>query len=181
METKQTSILAPALIAGVIAAAACIIYSLILNAAIKGLPPKGTQYVSYLLLILVIFFATKQFREKKAEGFISYGKALGFGTLISGVTAVLYAPYMYIYMTFINPNLINQIMEQAQIKMANTPNMTPEAMDMAMKSIKIFTSPSVMAIITIVGFLFIGFIISLITAAILQKDKPVFETPDTQA
>ncbi|HVA97275.1 MAG TPA: DUF4199 domain-containing protein [Bacteroidia bacterium] len=180
METNQASITKPALIMGSIAGVVCLLYSALLYMS-ASMAFGSLRYITYLFLAIAIFIGTKQFRDKKSGGYISYARGLGLGTLISLFASIINAVYVYIYMGFINPHIIDKILEQTQIKLANNPNMTPEIMDKAMSVTKIFATPFVSALLTIVGFVFVGFIISLIIAAILQKDKPVFETSDTQA
>ena len=87
--------------------------------------------------------------------------------LIGGIIGLIYT---YIFMTFIEPNFMSNMMELQQQKMLETrPNMTDEQVEAAMGMAKKFSGFWVIAIAGLLWSVFIGFVISLITGLIMKK------------
>jgi len=156
---------------GLITGFAVIVYTLILYFSDLMLN-KPASYVSYILIFAGIYLGTKAYRDQSLDGFISYGKALGTGVLISLFSAVLTIIFMVILYTVIDTDLVNRIITESQDKMLEK-GMPEEQIDKAQEMTKKFFIPFM-----ILGGLFVsvffGFIISLITSAIVKKDGDSF-------
>ena len=64
-------------------------------------------------------------------------------------------------------------MEVAQNKLIDqNPEMSQEQLDQIMGMQKKFTTPTMMAAFGLIGSLFIGFVISLITGLIFKRNRP---------
>ena len=137
-----------------------VIFSLHLIIGIKYLSYSTNEilgYISIFLSLSFIFFGIKHYRDVVNNGIISIGRAISIGILISLLVGLGIALADFIYTKFIDPsffanyeqNLINQGREDEIIKMTSA-------------SAGLF----MLVLVTVIGF-----IISLISALILQRKK----------
>lgn len=169
---EQTSTARVALKYGVLAAVVTMVYSTVLN--VSGLGQNKTlASISYAFLIVAIFLALKEFREKN-KGFISYGEGLGLGSLLSAVYGVLNAAFTIFYIQFIDASSIAQGLDQIREDLERQGKDDAQIEQVLEVSQKMM-SPGIMFVSVIVVTLISGFIVSLIVAAIMRKEKPVFE------
>ena len=131
------------------------------------------SWVGYIFLVIVMVFAHKAFKEG-GDSFMSYGQGLGIGTLVSLITGLLSSAFMFIYVKFVDDSMIAQIKEQ-QISGMEEQGLSDAQIESAMEIASRFLTPGVMAIMGVVFFVFIGFIISLIVSAITKKNNPSLE------
>jgi preprotein translocase subunit YajC len=127
--------------------------------------------ISFLITIVVYYYGISKYKKENAN-VISLKDALKVGmgmAVISGVIAAIYAVLHY---GIIAPEFIVGIKEKAMDDMlSQNPNMEGEALEMGTKMIDMFTSKFFMATMFLISSLFFGFIISLITGAIMKNDK----------
>lgn len=130
---------------------------------------RWLSYFSYAILIAGIIYGTIQFRNEKPGGYISYGKALGYGTLVSVFAALIFGVFVYLFYSVIAPDALERVKAIAaeNIIEAN-PEITDQQLDMMLR----FTTPLLMFITTIFSLSFIGFVFSLVTAAFLKRKDP---------
>lgn len=168
METNQTSVSKAAMQHGLILGVALIILSLILHFAGASLE-SWAKYVTWALMIGYLVYATKNYRDEHRGGFLSYGQGLGFGTLTSLITGVVSTIYTFLYVKFINPNFINEIMNKSYEEMLEK-GMAEEQVEMALSMQEGWMMP-MMFVGALVGTLFMGFIFSLIISAIFKRTE----------
>ena len=138
-----------------------------------NLASNFSAYISYAVLLGGIILATKAWRDEVKGGYISYGQALGFGTLTIFFAAVLTGIFFFVFYKLIDPAAINTLLEAAEDKMINqNPNITDEQLDMALALSKRLMTPFFLAISTIFSYTFIGFVLSLITSIFMKKKNP---------
>jgi hypothetical protein len=112
-------------------------------------------YVSIFLSLSFIFFGIKHYRDQINNGIISMGKAIIIGVLISVLVGTGIAVADFIYTKFINPSFFSDY-EKA---------LTDQG-----KADEIFEmTSSIAALFMFTLVTIIGFIISLISAIILQR------------
>jgi len=88
--------------------------------------------------------------------------------LIGGIIAAI---YVVVHYGFIQPEYIETIREQSYTDMIErSPNMTEDDIEKGTKLINIFASKSSKATMILMRSLFSGFLISLITGAIMKKE-----------
>lgn len=139
-----------------------------------GMTQSGVQqWIMYAGIISFIYFGTKSFRDKHNDGFISFGSALSSGVLISFFSSVILAFFLYLYLTLIDGSMIEKSLEMAEQKMI-TDGMPDEQIEMGLKYARMFTTPLMMAIITIMWNTFMGLIFALLTSAFLKKENTDF-------
>lgn len=132
-------------------------------------------YLSYVVLIAGIYISTKKFRDEAQGGFITYGKALGFGVLIALFSAIILAFINYIYLGFIDDSFLQYSIDKMEQGFYEAGTMSDEDIENALSISSKFVSPGFISISTLFFFTFVGFIISLITSAFLKNEKNEFD------
>ncbi len=169
---EKTSTARVALKYGVVTAVVTMVYSTILNVSGLG-QNRLLAALTYAFLIVAIFLAMKEFRDKN-KGYISYGEGLGLGSLLSAVYGFLTSTFTIFYIQFIDSSSIAQGLDQLREdleKQGKDDAQIEQVIEMSQKMM----SPGIMFMSVVVVTLISGFIISLIAAAIMRKEKPVFE------
>lgn len=134
--------------------------------------PWWTSVLSFVIMLLVIVYGLKAFKSGNS-GFMSLGQAIKTGLTIALIAGIISALYTYVFVTVIEPDFVGQILEETERQMyEQNPNITSEQAEMGLSMTEKFTSPWMMAIFTIIGSLFFGFIISLIAGLIMKNNKP---------
>ncbi len=114
-------------------------------------------YVSIFLSLSFIFFGIKHYRDKINNGVISLGKAIIIGLFISLLVGLGIAIADFVYTKFIDPAFFDKfkksLIEQGREN---------EIIEMTSATAAIF----MLVLVTVIGF-----IISLISALILQRKK----------
>ncbi|MGQ9848352.1 MAG: DUF4199 domain-containing protein, partial [Bacteroidales bacterium] len=123
----------------------------------------------YGLNIVFIIYGTKHLRNKYLNGQITYGKALGSGTLISFFMSILVAFFIFLFFKMA-PEELEKIHAQTEEHLYNQ-GMSEDQIE---KFIKMMT-PFTMAIGTIFSYTFLGFIFSLITSSFIKKNGESYQ------
>ena len=151
------------------------IVSVLISVAVYAM---GMQYeqdwkmgsIGIIAMIAIIFVGIKKYKEFNG-GYLTVGQAIKTGigiALIGGIISVIYS---YIFMTIIEPDFMVNTMEKAQEKMMEqNPNLTDEQVEQATAMMSKFSSPAITSAFSLIGSLFFGFIISLISGFILKND-----------
>ena len=71
-----------------------------------------SQNIIYIIMALGLVMSLKYYRDNQLDGFMSFGKVFSSGISITFFFSILFAVYQYI-MFKVDPNMINQIMEEA--------------------------------------------------------------------
>jgi len=156
-----------AMVYGLYLVLALTLFSVILYVSGLMLNPN-VGYISFALTIAGIIVAQINYRNKELNGVISYGEAVGFGAAIMLFAGIVTALYTIILYTFVDPGLIDQmkaVQEEAMLQKGMTEDQIEAAMSVASKMM----SPAAMSIMALVGSVFIGTIISLITSIFIKK------------
>lgn len=130
---------------------------------------KVLGYISFPIYFGCVLWVQFQYRDKNLNGEISYGQAVGFGVaamLFSGVITMLYTIIIY----NLDPSLVEQlkaVQEQAML----TKGYSEEQVEAGMKITEKMMTPGILAISSLIGSVFIGTIISLITSIFVKKQK----------
>lgn len=135
-----------------------IIFMLHLTLGINNLSYSTNEILGYLSIFLAlsfIFFGLKHYRDKVNNGVLSLGKAIFIGLLISILVGLGIAIADFIYTKFIDPEFFSRyadmMIEQGK----------------ADQVIEMTSITAALFMLTLV--IIIGFIISLISALILQR------------
>ena len=118
-----------------------------------------------------IYYIQTHYRMNVLGGYMSYGEALGIGTVTMIFASVISAFYVYIFLSFIDASQIDIAMEQAYNDMVEQ-GMEEEQIDQAMQFSTMLMTPGMMAVMGFLGSAFFGFIFSLITSIFTKKQDP---------
>ena len=169
---EQKSIFYSSLMAGVLISVVLIIFKL----ALFLLDVDEESYIQfgyYIVFALGLAWAIYSVRNSKLDGFATYGKAFMIGLYASVIIAVVMAVYTYVYIKYIDPSFVDNLLANAEDKMIEAnPDMSEEDLNKALDMTKIFMQPEVMAVMSIFGSIITGAIFSLIIA-IFAKREPV--------
>jgi hypothetical protein len=168
MSENKSSFFQQTLTAGLLLGIVLVVYSLLMY-FLDMSTNKYIGWISYLIIAVVIYYLQVQHRNKDLNGFMSYGKALGFAVMSMLVASVISAIFNFIMVKFIDPGLITKIMSMQEEAMAKR-GMTAEQTEMAMKMTAKMMSPVFMSIFTLIGMMFWGTVVSLITSIFTRKE-----------
>ena len=125
-------------------------------------------------LAAIIYLATKA-RRDNSGGFISYGQGLGTGVGVAFFASILVAFYTYVFFNFIDAEMLEEMILRAEDQMYDQ-GMPDDQVEIAMEYTRKFMLPGPMAAMVVLSYTIVGFIISLITSAILKKEDTSFES-----
>jgi drug/metabolite transporter (DMT)-like permease len=168
MESNRPSILRPAMTYGLIIALVIIILAVlswILN--LEG--ASWLQWINWVAYFVVMYFCLKNWRDQHNGGYIRYGQALSAGILFMFFASVIYAFYNVVYLTWIDPNAVDRILdvlEDDYYKRGFTEEQVTAAMNFATK----LKGPGMQFFSVIIGTTFLGVIISLIVSIFIKKE-----------
>lgn len=128
-------------------------------------------YVSMVLSLGFVYFGIKHFRDKENGGKVNFKKALIIGILISLITALTFGILDVFYIEVLNPNFMEEYYESVVESMKNS--LPPDEFASQLAEIEAqkeqFSSPIFSFVLMAATVFVIGFIISLISAFILQR------------
>lgn len=127
------------------------------------------------LIIGAIAYSVSIYRDNFNNGFISYGQSLKIGTSVVFFASVILAFYTYIFVTFINPEYLENIIKIAEQEILNSdPEISDEDLDLALSMTQKMLQPQWMSTLSVLGGTFMGFFYSLIISFFMKKDDPNF-------
>ncbi|MGB2245003.1 MAG: DUF4199 domain-containing protein [Flavobacteriaceae bacterium] len=130
------------------------------------------SYVSIAITVGVIALAQYNFR-KENEGYLSLGEGLKIGVGIALISGIIGSLYQVVLVTVIDPETIAKMLEIASDKIMDSyPEMQQEQLDQTIAMQKKFMTPGMMFAFGIIGTLFIGFVVALISGLILKRNRP---------
>lgn len=157
---------------GVIAGVVYMIYTTVLYLT-ELFGNSSLGFISFALAIVFIVLAMREFKTLN-NGFMSYGEGLSVGTLVSAISGLISSTYGLVYTTFIDPTIPQKLQDKIQ-EQWEAQGMTDEQIEQASGMMQWTQSPGITFFFGILAAIIGGLIISLIVAAILRKNKPVFE------
>ena len=125
--------------------------------------------ITSALFIGILVWGIKSFKSENG-GFLSWGQGVKIGVGIAVLAGLINVIYSYIFMNFIEPDFMNQMME-VQNQMYIDTGMTEEQIENANEMSKKFQSPGITAAMGIIAYAIGGFIVSAIGAAIMKKSE----------
>lgn len=126
-----------------------------------------------LITVVVLVLASKEFKGLN-EGFMTFGQGFGMSMLIIAVSGLISNAFNQLYINVIDTGMLDKI-KDFQEEMYIKQGLSDEQIEMALQQAERFSSPGMQFLFSILGSLFFGLIISLIVAAIMKKERPVFE------
>ena len=126
-----------------------------------------------LVIIGFLFYAIIQYRDSFNNGFISYSESLKLGTSVAFFSSIIMAFYTFLYITYLNPEMVANIINITEQAMLETnPEISDEELDLALSITNKFMQPHWMMIMGVLGGTFMGFLFSLIISIFVKKENP---------
>ena len=169
---EQPSVARVALKYGLIVAVGSVIYSTILLLT-ENNQNQALSSLGLIILVVGMVYAMRDFKDQN-EGFMSYGQGLGLGTLIAAISGLLGATFMMFYTQFIDTNLMRSTMDKTREGFEKQ-GMSDAQIESAMEVSEKMMSPGILFAMGVFVSILFGFIIALIVAAIMRRNRPVFE------
>jgi len=125
--------------------------------------------LGFVFFIILIVLGVKKFKQKN-NSFLSFGQAVKIGVGIATISAIVGGIYSYVFMTFIEPDFMQQLMDM-QAEQYLDAGMSDEQIEAAQNMGEKFSSPFMIATFGIIGSAIAGFIVSAISGAIMKKTE----------
>jgi hypothetical protein len=163
---------------GLILALVGIVYSLIMY--FLDLTLNKTQgYIFMAIMLVLLYFLLKSYRDNFKHGQITYGESVGAGVIICLYYSLLMAVFSYILYTIIDPGLIAKQLVQAEEAMRAKGNLTEAQIDTAMKFTEKFMKPTIMTVTGIFFGMLWSTVISLLVSIFIRKEgNPLLDTTE---
>lgn len=168
-ETSQPTVKSTAIKWGLINGLISIIFFVIVDfAGMAG--NQSLSWIGLVIFVILLFLAQKEFKNE-GDGYMSFGQGLGIGTLIALISSLISSVFTFVYVSFINTNMIDAIREKSIADMEEAGRSQAE-IDQAMPFVEMFTSPAAMLIMGILMGVFFGFIASLLVTIFTKNQDP---------
>ena len=126
-----------------------------------------------VVIIGFLVYAIMQYRDNVNNGFISYSTSLKLGTTVAFFSSVIMAFYTFIYITYLNPDMLVNVLNMTEQAMLEAdPEISDQQLDLALSMTTKFMQPHWMMIMGVLGGTFMGFLFSLIISIFLKKENP---------
>ncbi len=131
------------------------------------------RWFNVLIMFLGLFIGTMMYRNKANGGYLTFGegfKAAFLMTLILAVIMVIATALDFV----LHPDMIDKMLEKAKNDMINQ-GRTDEQIEVGMHYVKMFSTIPMIILFVLIGELFFGAILSLISAGLCTRKKPMFD------
>ena len=169
MDTRRFAMNNGAVLGSVMVALALLMYSF-------GIDEKESFIPSLLnngVTILFISYTIIKYRDNHENGYISYQQSLKLGTTVAFFSSIILAFYTFLFITYINPNALSEIIkitEQAMLE--SNPEISEEELDLALSITTKFMQPHWLMMMGMLGGTFMGFIYSAIISIFIKNPDP---------
>jgi glucose uptake protein GlcU len=127
-------------------------------------------YISYAILITGIALSMKSFRDNNTEAGVTYGSALGLGTLQSLFASLIMAFFTFVLFKLVDKTLIDKFLSTMEEQLLSRG--TPEnQIDAVISMYRKVMTPLTYSLGQIFGITFFGFIFSLILSIFFKKQS----------
>lgn len=171
MEEMPKSTFKSSFMPGILVGLALIVFELIMY-LLDVDRESWIKYLAYLVMAGGIYWAATTYRDKQLGGFISFGQAFGSGFWTAFFASVISAIFTYIYVTMIDPGMIEEILLTAEERMLEqNPNMSDEQLEQALNMTEMFTSGPMITAWVFIFNLLASAVLSLIIAIFVKREN----------
>lgn len=174
METNTTPVTTAAvgLRYGLLTGLVSILFSFGLNVTHQESSPA--RYITFAILIGGIVLAMNYFKQQN-RGFMDFGQGVGIGAIVSAVVGLMSGIFTYVYMAFIDTDMLARITDKIRTDMEARGGMSDEQIDQAVAmSSKFMNGPFVVGA-ALLGTVLFGLLLSLVISAFIKNAQPEFE------
>lgn len=124
---------------------------------------KVPSILNNALIIMFLAFAIVKYRDEEMNGILTYKQCLKLGTTISFFSSAVMSIYTYIYITYLNPEIITNSLELTQQTLLQSdPEISDEMLEVQLQYAAKFMQPHWMMIMTLLGGTIMGFFWSIV-------------------
>ncbi len=158
---------------GVILGLISVVFGVIGYVMDSYLEPNWTlSIIGFIIFIIIVVIGQKSFR-KENSGYLSLGQAIKIGLGIALISSLFSVIWQLVLSNVLVTDFAEQALElQRQAIIDSGRDFTPEQMEQSLEFSKNFSKPYITIPLQIIGGLFFGFIISLISGLVLKKENP---------
>jgi hypothetical protein len=131
---------------------------------------SAVKFLAYIPFIAFLFLAQKEYRDQLG-GFLTFGQGFSAGFRYAVIAGLMLAVFIYIYLTFLSPQILDQSIASQQDKFKEQ-GMSAEQIEKANEIGKKY-GPLIGAFGAAIGTAVVGAILSLIGAAIFKKEATI--------
>ena len=128
-------------------------------------------YVGIAATIAILYLAIKEYKDENG-GYMSFGKGVGMCVLLALIGGVIAGVFDFIYTSFVDPNILQTMLDEQMAKLEENPQMTDELIEQTRGWVENFSTPTARLIGGVVSGLLGGAFWGLILSAIFKKDAP---------
>jgi hypothetical protein len=133
-------------------------------------------YTTMVLAFLMVFFGIRSYRDSIYGGTITFWQAVRIGLLITLVASVCYVTTWEVIYYWFAPDFVEKygayMVEQARQAGATEQELAAKTAEMA-RFREMYKNPLINAGITLIEVFPVGLVVTLISAAILRRDRQV--------
>ncbi len=140
---------------------------------ILGLEQDGVvaNVFTYTIIIGGLFFFMKKYRDEQSEGYVSFGAALGSGSLMMLFAGIIGTFYNWLSLSFLYPEMVEKVKEKSYEQYISM-GMSEEAAIDALNQAIPYLTPGWMAFFGFFGYIIMGVIFSLIISFFIKRENP---------
>ena len=155
---------------GIYLALALIVFALAMYA--MGKTYDRSWYIQVTGIVIMAVFVVLGIKElkKSNNGLLTLGQGLKTGVGIALISAIIYVLYTVVFVKFVEPGFIDNVIEMQREQMLDNPNMSEEMIESMETNTQKYFWPFTIGGILIFN-IFIGFVISLIASLAMQKKE----------
>ncbi len=127
-------------------------------------------YASIIISLVFVFFGIKHFRDQLNNGLVTFGKALAIGLLITLIASITFGIIDLVYRA-INPDFVTEYYDYSveQLKASVPADQLDAKLEEMESQREMFANPLMSFVFMALTVFVLGFIISLISALVLQR------------
>ena len=126
-----------------------------------------------VVIIGFLVYSIIQYRDNLNNGFISYSESLKLGTSIAFFSSLIMAVYTFIFINYLNPDMLVSILEQTeQAILQSNPEISDDELDLALSMTSKLTQPHWLMIMGVLSGTFLGFFFSAIISFFVKSADP---------
>ena len=174
MEDQKKSVFQPSIVPGIFLGVALIIFSLIMF--LLDVERKSPlNYIAFAVMAAGLYFIMITVRDKTLGGVMSYGQAFGAGFWGGLFAAIVGAIFTYFFVSYINPDMISEILIEAEEEMLNSNSeMSDEQIEQALSFTENFiANAGALTILSFITNVISATILSLIIAIFAKRENTV--------
>lgn len=178
MENENYPIWKHSIIYGVYLGVALIIVALIFY--ILGFyGEQWTGYVSYVVMLAGVVFASITYRNKYLGGLITYGQSFSAGFLTGLFAAIITSIFSFVFITYLGEEYLATQLEIAEETILESrPDISDDELDMALNITKNMMKPWWLSMIVFLSSAFFSLIFALIASIFIKKEDNSLEVSE---